>query len=570
MELGGEGGEILNKKCNKSNKSINHVEDIQQDAQEKGEKDNKSKLFDTFDWETMSVSEQDFSAYLNTNNNVPPQVVKPVVISETVHTHSIADFVACGPTARPPRKNRSRSKQLLAQNVSSRRLRTFQARLERFRPCLKGQIASLQEWNQVKLVEDIYSISSMGLNTSQSDDTAGDAVEIEYDQIQGVGFRRFEESIVIIGYIFKVTPASLTTKEKLCAEIGVYNIPLKPVIEPCLFLEDATAKIRLRLTRQTDRKRFTLSQIVSGIPVAIKGICAEGMLWVEDVLFVTHPSPPIPLSCITNEVDMVWSKYIYVFVSGINIGMRYTNWAALDSLFDYLQGLSGSELEHESILRRSTRVFFIGNSFPKRKRWDPDRREEMTAANCSIADKLDYYLTGLTNTTEVFIVPGENDPTHKMTLPQPPLHKQLFPNAMQRATFRCLTNPAKVYLGISDTSGKSEHHFDENIMNLVLSSGLNVKETMNNCEISCPLEMCVHLLKWSHLYPASTDDGEIAEELFSLSQLPHLFVVGGLSCFKVKKWNGVKIVSVPPFWSTGTVITMHKNGAITPIHFKVS
>ncbi len=119
-------------------------------------------------------------------------------------------------------------------------------------------------------------------------------------------------------------------------------------------------------------------------------------------------------------------------------------------------------------------------------------------------------------------------------------------------------------------NGGEDQNVDENTIDLVLSSGLNVKETMEDCEdIDCPLDACSKLLEWSHLYPTSINDGEIAQDIFSLSSLPHLFIVGGLSEFKIKEWRGVKIISVPTFSSTGKIIMLHKNGDCTPLCFKI-
>lgn len=82
----------------------------------------------------------------------------------------------------------------------------------------------------------------------------------------------------------------------------------------------------------------------------------------------------------------VWSL-LQIFVSGLNIGTCEE--LLVDLLLDYLLGLGGTKSEQGSELLRKTSVFFVGNVFPKRKQWDPDKREEMIYTNCNAAKKLD-------------------------------------------------------------------------------------------------------------------------------------------------------------------------------------
>lgn len=112
---------------------------------------------------------------------------------------------------------------------------------------------------------------------------------------------------MLIGYVLKIAPPSTHRLGELCRNIGV--LPLKPAVENkcCLFLEDATAKIRLELGCQSWEREEKLfyNQIVSGVPIAAKGFSSEGRFWVDEVLFATPPPPVVPLACINNEVDMV-------------------------------------------------------------------------------------------------------------------------------------------------------------------------------------------------------------------------------------------------------------------------
>jgi hypothetical protein len=67
-----------------------------------------------------------------------------------------------------------------------------------------------------------------------------------------------------------------------------------------------------------------------------------------------------------------------------------------DLLFDYLQGLSGSVVEQDKILRSKTRVFFVGNNLSKeRKRsheYDKDMAQTMLKTYAKNVLQLDSFL----------------------------------------------------------------------------------------------------------------------------------------------------------------------------------
>lgn len=79
------------------------------------------------------------------------------------------------------------------------------------------------------------------------------------------------------------------------------------------------------------------------------------------------------------------------------MGRPSSNWDEIKLLFDYLYGICGSEPEQGRIMTKRTRVFFLGNAFPKREIWDPNpsRREEQIEEDCEIAQKIDSCLDGL-------------------------------------------------------------------------------------------------------------------------------------------------------------------------------
>jgi len=83
--------------------------------------------------------------------------------------------------------------------------------------------------------------------------------------------------------------------------------------------------------------------------------------------------------------------HFQVFVSGLNFGSG-ENYAHLDLLMDYLQGLSGSCVEQSAILKHKTRVFFVGNIFSKKTKWDTELGETLAIQYAKNVSKLDDML----------------------------------------------------------------------------------------------------------------------------------------------------------------------------------
>jgi len=176
----------------------------------------------------------------------------------------------------------------------------------------------------------------------------------------------------------------------------------------------------------------------------------------------------------------------------------------------------------------------------------------------------------------VFILPGKLDLTHQGASPQPPFHRQLFPLCTYRRTFHRLTNPSKITVSLATPPNEEELLLQNSIiieesqLDIVLTSGTNVSDTMDKCEIECPLSMSAKLLEWGHLNPTSLEECDLAEELYCLKgTLPHLLVVGGLCEFGEKVWKGCKIIGVPSFADTGIAVTLTKNCDVVPVNFKI-
>jgi uncharacterized membrane protein YraQ (UPF0718 family) len=127
---------------------------------------------------------------------------------------------------------------------------------------------------------------------------------------------------VLIGYIVKKTLPDREKLMNLCSEIGVIPIPLKSKRDSCLYLEDETARVRLGLTKQ-QIENINFNEVVSGIPVAIKGTSSNGKFWIEDVLYPTPAAPEWPIVPQGDAVEIV--RECFFFLSKINMKLNLLN-----------------------------------------------------------------------------------------------------------------------------------------------------------------------------------------------------------------------------------------------------
>lgn len=194
----------------------------------------QTRLFDSFDWDSLSTSEKsglDFSYFINspssqaqvTARSKPgspslespasqiyeykdllsppdfstphPQIERPLQVTDSVETHGIAEFLAFAPKSRASRKrgnNLVNDGSLLP--PSSRRLKTFQSRLEAFRPYLTYLVSSSEGWGGVRVLPSIGSICSSSINQEGGEN---EEAQFAWDHMQGVGFQEIVEPIGI-------------------------------------------------------------------------------------------------------------------------------------------------------------------------------------------------------------------------------------------------------------------------------------------------------------------------------------------------------------------------------------
>jgi len=179
---------------------------------------------------------------------------------------------------------------------------------------------------------------------------------------------------------------------------------------------------------------------------------------------------------------------------------------------------------------------------------------------------------------EVFIIPGEKDPSEAM-FPQAPIHRCIFPTSSKRSTFHSICNPTRLEISTSSSSTtetkiKTEpNDTPEDSLDIILTSGQNIKDAIRNTNINDPLEMGQKLLEWGHICPTAPDTiplhPGIEDDIFVVKTLPNLFLIGNQNSFGLREWKKTKVVTVPKFADTGVAVILNKDHEIIPLTFKL-
>ena len=102
---------------------------------------------------------------------------------------------------------------------------------------------------------------------------------------------------------------------------------------------------------------------------------------------------------------------------------------------------------------------------------------------------LDDFLSDLTSTMPVFLMPGQTDPT-SISMPQQPIHFALLPQSARFSSLHRKTNPA--WIG---ALGKK----------FLGTSGQNIDDIFKYLESEDRLGMACSTLEWSHMAPTAPD-----------------------------------------------------------------
>mmetsp|Transcript_34598 Transcript_34598/g.87513 ORF Transcript_34598/g.87513 Transcript_34598/m.87513 type:complete len:484 (-) Transcript_34598:388-1839(-) len=373
-------------------------------------------------------------------------------------------------------------------------------------------------------------------------------------KILEVGAQEEGLEVCVVGTLYKdmkLKPSILDeyTKDRgLSAALGATSFCSD---DDSLVLEDEGARMALR----ADPSVLPVQQLLTGVVVAVRGVHEPGGdFLVREVLYAGMPAqPPRPVL----EAD----AYV-ALLSGLRLSSKTQGgYLQLQLALDMLAGNLGGEGD-QALAAKVVRVIVAGNSVGSLDTIAATNAytRQQSYALAPVKD-LDLAMSELAASVPVDVMPGSEDPTN-VAMPQQPLHKCLFPGAMQYGSFTRATNP---------------HAFELGGVHFLGTSGQPLEDGAKYSRGGDRLDLMQRCLEWRHVAPTAPDTLSAYPyhdtDPFILGATPHVFFAGNQPEFGTRVAKGdngqeVRLVSIPSFSSTGTIVLLNLSTlACHPITF---
>ncbi|CCD23940.1 DNA-directed DNA polymerase delta subunit POL31 NDAI_0C02800 [Naumovozyma dairenensis CBS 421] len=322
-----------------------------------------------------------------------------------------------------------------------------------------------------------------------------------------------------------------------------------------IMLEDESGRVLL----VGDYIRST--PFITGTVIGILGMEADAGTF--QVLDICYPAalPQKPLLLDKNRKD----KGSVALVSGININSKSPGHALrLQLLQEYLMGRLDSNDERVSKIGK---LIICGNSV------DFNAREETPGDLANSLAEFGKFLGNSLQSISIDLMPGVKDPSAR-ALPQQPFNKALFSEALRpyfdkvnNKLLNLVTNPYQFNINDVDlltVSGQSVNDIHKYVIPMKNNS---LDETPKE-DIEHRLDLMECTMKWQNIAPTAPDTVWCypfkEEDPFVLKEWPHVYIVAnqpeyGTRDLTLNDGVNVKIISVPEFSKTGSVILLDLN-----------
>ncbi|KAI9216301.1 DNA polymerase alpha/epsilon subunit B-domain-containing protein [Blastocladiella britannica] len=291
---------------------------------------------------------------------------------------------------------------------------------------------------------------------------------------------------------------------------------------------------------------------VTGVVAAVLGSedPASGAFKVADMCFAGLDSP------LAEQESPSSSNAWIALVSGLHCGAADADPLAFEALVDVLCGNVGADDEIARMASVS-RLFVLGNTISSSN----------DNADTTAYTQAERVLAPLAATMDVTVLPGAIDPATRL-LPQQPLQPSLLGEASKYSSFSAVSNPA-----IVDCDGATYVLiFLFRRYRLALTSGQTLDDVSKYLPDDDRLEMTCRFLEWRHLAPTAPDTlwcyPYREDDPLVLETRPRLFAIGNQPQFATTLYGDdhesaaetgspVRVVLVPEFKSTGTIVFVH-------------
>ncbi|EAY02817.1 hypothetical protein TVAG_292850 [Trichomonas vaginalis G3] len=291
-----------------------------------------------------------------------------------------------------------------------------------------------------------------------------------------------------------------------------------------LFLEDESGRVQLVGLQN--------NEFVTGIVIGVQGVPSASTFEVTKVIYPQY-NPP-------KKVDVKESHTIY-FISDLAINH--------DKLTKHHMALAKT-------LNGADLVVYLGNNFLQVEQPDPEEmisfNERLKAMKPLPINKLESFFT-VTKSKKIVVIPGQNDPCTN-SLPQQPYH----PVLLSSKKFVLASNPSK---------------FTADGLLFLCDAGESPRDIMKTTRYTFS-DAQFSILQWHHIAPTAPDQlpavPVIEKDVLVMEDTPNVLVCGLAPEFEQNDYNDVKLISVPSFKDTQTIVAYDtKTNEAKPIQITV-
>ncbi|KAL7289107.1 hypothetical protein TKK_0017055 [Trichogramma kaykai] len=400
----------------------------------------------------------------------------------------------------------------------------YKARLATLKP--KALKRAIVKWGKCKVLQIV------------------DLTKEEYEGVQ----------CAIFGTLYKHQELKPSVLKTISEELQA--VPQPPRLNFCspkdsVYLEDDVSRIKLFGGLEPDT-------LVTGLVCGVLGhVSSDGCFWVDDFCFpglYLSPLLTTPSSSTNN-----YGKYI-LFLSGLDF-VNLADCMALQLFKEWVCGMLGNETIQQEAAG-IVRIIIAGNSvrgspetFDRKGYFENKNRDKKFASEAQLAvHRLDKFLSHITQSCSVILMPGEFDPSCH-SIPQHPMHRNMFPLTSKHGHFHGATNPWIGKIGSRTVGGSS----GEPIMDI-----MKVSDTE-----SSPIEWLEKTLDWQHFAPTAPDT--LAEYPFDdsdplvMKDFPNIYFAGNMDRYETKLLQGtdrltdsvgqpIRLVCIPKFSQSYSVV----------------